>query len=655
MFVIFDLISSWHTIPYRYRYQHTFMTTLLILGLDLRDHGNFPGFNELLVYCTRCTVSCLLLGLDLLVHSALMIVILQRFLVVITCLVCCSSSFNFSVQTNGEFWDVLEGDRVLLSFDLHQSFTLRVKQFCLLINGVSCYCQDSLSLNTEVLFPLSCASKLQSLQLQGRFWVSSLVAVQQDFGLPDRVLSSDAIFVTNLSLKSQVSLVLPLMLDDLSRAAVLFNSLKLIPQGVVHELICFVPEDHLKIMQGAIAGFSNDLLFFTRVLSEKSLFADFNLFGKGQQRLPYAIQMAIKLLAAKEVVTEFYLTLDADLLLLRPKLLSSVVNVDEGDYMKFTQDTSCASSVAGSECLKRYYSRHSKGLYHFEQRSVHASWWEGSELLLNLNPATSAVYQRWSQNRNFGSNSGGGSESSKDEDSYFYQVSDSGDESHSGMNMQHGRQQEEQGFGVTPAVLSTFGSLLTSNFLCQQLQTSLSNPFIVTNDFLVDSADGTDRYTQQAAADAAECEEKWVTSLGQTYVLQHDYEHKQDEVANKRTGTLLWSEYTLYRIVLDHFEVLNLSSSSFLFFYISHIDSLVVLDMNIQIFNRLHFRERSAVGAVGNNTTVLHCNNVWYQDQLPWQAAEAAAAHNCLFSVVQSSTGVSPSVVLKQYNKYFTS
>jgi hypothetical protein len=77
--------------------------------------------------------------------------------------------------------------------------------------------------------------------------------------------------------------------------------------------------------------------------------------------------------------------------------------------------------------------------------------------------------------------------------------------------------------------------------------------------------------------------------------------------------------------------------------------------MSIQIFNRLHFKEKSAVGAVGNNTTVLHCNNVWYQDQLPWQAAEAAAAHNCLFSVVQSSTGVSPSVVLKQYNKYFTS
>ncbi len=46
----------------------------------------------------------------------------------------------------------------------------------------------------------------------------------------------------------------------------------------------------------------------------------------------------------------------------------------------------------------------------------------------------------------------------------------------------------------------------------------------------------------------------------------------------------------------------------------------------------------------------LHCFNVWYAEQLPWQAARALRPEcNCLFSVVQSSTGVSPGHVLAQW------
>ena len=56
---------------------------------------------------------------------------------------------------------------------------------------------------------------------------------------------------------------------------------------------------------------------------------------------------------------------------------------------------------------------------------------------------------------------------------------------------------------------------------------------------------------------------------------------------------------------------------------------------------------------IDNNGVRLHCYNVWFAGQLPWQAGRAKLARNCLFSVVQSTSGVSSSAVLKLYNQYF--
>ena len=77
-----------------------------------------------------------------------------------------------------------------------------------------------------------------------------------------------------------------------------------------------------------------------------------------------------------------------------------------------------------------------------------------------------------------------------------------------------------------------------------------------------------------------------------------------------------------------------------------------------QVFDELHVREAttyttSATGEASHDNTVLHCHNVWFAGQLPWPAEQARDAQNCLFSVIQSTTDVSPSVVYKQYKTYF--
>ena len=116
----------------------------------------------------------------------------------------------------------------------------------------------------------------------------------------------------------------------------------------------------------------------------------------------------------------------------------------------------------------------------------------------------------------------------------------------------HGR-----GFGVTPAVLSTYGSLwvlegLRSRFLSFAWENT-STTFL----------------------------EQWLSLYG---ALPY----------------LLFTEYTVYRLALDH----------------------------LGLFEVLH--------AVQNNASKLHCWDVWTFEQLPWNEA-AAAESGCVFSVVQST------------------
>lgn len=56
---------------------------------------------------------------------------------------------------------------------------------------------------------------------------------------------------------------------------------------------------------------------------------------------------------------------------------------------------------------------------------------------------------------------------------------------------------------------------------------------------------------------------------------------------------------------------------------------------------------RNNINNSKNKSSRLHCFDVWYPSQLPWQAYNALSdSCDCLFSVVQSSSGADPNDLL---------
>mmetsp|Transcript_26119 Transcript_26119/g.80368 ORF Transcript_26119/g.80368 Transcript_26119/m.80368 type:complete len:105 (-) Transcript_26119:286-600(-) len=72
-------------------------------------------------------------------------------------------------------------------------------------------------------------------------------------------------------------------------------------------------------------------------------------------------------------------------------------------------------------------------------------------------------------------------------------------------------------------------------------------------------------------------------------------------------GGTWWSEYSLYRLALD-----------------AH-----------GLFAKLHALPTSNV----------LCRAIWFKGQLPWDSVTAFQDPSCVFSLVQSTTGISPSAV----------
>ena len=266
-------------------------------------------------------------------------------------------------------------------------------------------------------------------------------------------------------------------------------SLRSIDGVLIHKLYIFVPDIQAQLISETLSSLLSALPFRSQVLSESVLFSS---TVDLRTIYPYAIQMAVKLLVSEVIDTPFYLTLDADVLLLNPFVYSDIFH-----------------EKVGSGPL---------AIYENENRNFHPDWWQGSENVLDC------------------------------QSNYLH---------------------NEKGFSVTPALLSTFGSRLVLAQLRQRY--------------------GTRGYQSY-----------WLSSFGKSTT---------------------WSEYTLYRITLDHFGIFDL---------------LHVSDMEIGL-------------------TRLHCNDVWYIDQLPWSplnAVPGTTKWKCIFSVVQSSTGVSPSTIHKAMTIY---
>lgn len=261
--------------------------------------------------------------------------------------------------------------------------------------------------------------------------------------------------------------VLTVTLDDAHRAMMLLATAQCTLESSSLTVIAVVPDAEIFAFQ---AAWKNVILV-----------PESTLIGFPRGRPGYAVQMALKLLAATLVATDFYVTLDADVIATRP----------------LCEDAAKLLLVEG------------KGVYTREPKSVHPHWWAGSANLLGLEP-----------------------------DDF-----------------------RDAAFGVTPAVLSTAGALVTLDCIRRALDV-------------------------------------------------REHQHWTDAWLSKWTPDAFWSEYTIYRLSLDH----------------------------RRLFDALHVEPANP----------YLCQAVWFDSQLPWQPALAFDDKECVFSLVQSTAGVPPSDVARQ-------
>ena len=132
-------------------------------------------------------------------------------------------------------------------------------------------------------------------------------------------------------------------------------------------MLIYAPSRQLDEIERTLRPILDDLNlpFPVTIQSETVLYSDpsFLLLDrneKGYRHIyTYAVQMSLKLLAAKQVRTNFYLTLDADLILLRPFSAAQLL-VSE-------------NPTNGND--KRKNRR--RAIYTEESRRIHSAWWEG--------------------------------------------------------------------------------------------------------------------------------------------------------------------------------------------------------------------------------------------------------------------------------------
>lgn len=330
---------------------------------------------------------------------------------------------------------------------------------CILVDAIECHCfQETyvdITLLRSFIFPKSCIDRILTKKF---YWFNIKLTLDTtlDHVLPSRVIMTVPLYIENknenlhkniitdnvcmnkMNSKSDLlTLILPLTIDDFSRSLILFESLKLIPINTVLELLIFVPDNDLYLLQVPIMAIMNGnhcinsiisssssscYNFTTTIYSEQVLFQRlYNTYK--YTTYPYALQMAIKLLASKLIQTSYYITLDADIILLHSFTLDQIIVNSNNDLL-----------VSNNKLFQKR-----KALYHYESRSVHENWWIGSENLIGINTRNSFVYF---QQRNKHNNDD---------------------------NNHHNNDNLDQGFGVTPAILSTFGSLLTISTICNHL------------------------------------------------------------------------------------------------------------------------------------------------------------------------------------------
>lgn len=276
-----------------------------------------------------------------------------------------------------------------------------------------------------------------------------------------------------------------------------------------------------------MCGMKYPLRFPLVVLSEAVLFPGPNVMLPNPSLYPYAIQMSIKILAAKRIKTSYYMTLDSDCVMIQALHRHSPFADSDNDSLGPAHHINMSSlfvpnvhsiappaaSLEGKEGDNPYYNvvptNTLKAIYEHEHRSVHEHWWKGSERFLQFTDAE--LFQH-------------------------FQYHQSNHPHQCGEEQLNSSRHNTQGFSVTPALLSTYGSFLVLN----QLRSLYC---------------GLDHHQSAGSDDPAEDSScinsvvyRWLSSFG-----------VQDSSSNKAISITVWSEYTLYRLVLDAAEVLDQS------------------------------------------------------------------------------------------------
>lgn len=153
-----------------------------------------------------------------------------------------------------------------------------------------------------------------------------------------------------------ISAVLPLKasgsydVNDLKRAHILFTSLQTFAEpGLISELFVIVPAAEVELVTKEYATWHS---LNIKVMAEDDLLPEFKKYPKMRG---WRKQQLLKIAIANLVENEFYLTLDADVICLKP--------LDESKLI-----------IDG------------KALLQYEQRAQHPKWWKSSARILKMNP-----------------------------------------------------------------------------------------------------------------------------------------------------------------------------------------------------------------------------------------------------------------------------
>jgi alpha-N-acetylglucosamine transferase len=151
-----------------------------------------------------------------------------------------------------------------------------------------------------------------------------------------------------------ISAVLPLKasgsydVNDLKRAHILFTSLQtFVAAGTISEIFVLVPAAEVELVKQEYACWQS---LNIKVMAEDDLLPEFKKYPKMRG---WRKQQLLKIAIANLVENEFYLTLDADVICLKP--------LDESKLI-----------IDG------------KALLQYEQRAQHPKWWKSSARILNM-------------------------------------------------------------------------------------------------------------------------------------------------------------------------------------------------------------------------------------------------------------------------------